>query len=193
MVKLANISEIQTGLVLARKRAVAKDKDTTKYKALTLKSFDPSGFLELNSLDWFISKGKLEERYLTKKGDIIIRLTNPYTALPIETNSEGLVIPSNFAIIRLIDNSFSSNYVSLVLNSENIEKIFHQSAVSSTIPLIKTSQLRDIEINHKPIEIQEKIVELNRLQQKEGKLLNELNEQKRNLAKYYIGKIIMEE
>ena len=43
---LINISEVQTDLVLVRKRADAKDKDSHKYHMLTLKSFEPQGVLE---------------------------------------------------------------------------------------------------------------------------------------------------
>ena len=193
MVKLSEISEIQTGLVLARKRASAKDNVRKKYQALTLKSFDPSGFLNSNNLDWFTSNSDLEQRYLTKKGDIVIRLTNPYTSISIESNSEGFVIPSNFAIIRLTDETYMPDYIALVLNSEKIEKVFHQSAVSTTIPLIKTSFLKEIDISEKSTEMQKKIIGLNKLQQKEGALLNELKNEKKKLAQNYINKIIMEE
>ena len=193
MVKLGNISEIQTGLVLARKRAIAKDKNPKKYKLLTLKSFDPSGLLDSDALDSFISNSELEEKYVTKKEDIIIRLTNPYTALTINSSSEGMIIPSNFAVIKLNDNSFLSEYVELLLNSEAMKKLFYKSAVSTTIPLIKTSLLRDIELKNKPIEIQKKLVDLNRLQKKENILLNKLTEEKSKLAYSYINKIITEE
>ena len=43
--KLTNMSKVQTGLVLVRKRADAKDKGAHKYRMLTLKSFNPKGWL----------------------------------------------------------------------------------------------------------------------------------------------------
>ncbi|MCK4491988.1 MAG: hypothetical protein KAU03_05145, partial [Candidatus Altiarchaeales archaeon] len=79
--KLINMSEVQTGLVLVRKKADASDKDANKYNVLTLKSFEPRGWLNERELNVFLSKEKLENKYLTKKGDIIIRLTTPYTAI----------------------------------------------------------------------------------------------------------------
>jgi len=189
---LINISEVQTGLVLVRKRADAKDKDKHKYHMLTLKSFEPQGVLNEHELDVFFSKEKLEKKYLTNKGDVIIRLTAPYTAICMNDMQEGLVIPSNFAIIRLKVQKFIPEFIALFLNSEIIGKKFFKSAISTTIPLIKTTHLRDVDIPEKTLEMQKKIVELNQLQVKEKILLSHLMEEKDKLAKASINKIIME-
>ena len=191
--KLINISEVQTGLVLVRKRADAKDKDAHKYRMLTLKSFEPQGWVNEGELNVFFSKEKLDNKYLTNKGDVIIRLTIPYTAICINDKQEGLVIPSNFAIIRLKGQNFIPEFVALFLNSEIIEKKFFKSSISTTIPLIKTKHLRDVDIPEKPLAIQKKIVELNQLQIKEKMLLSSLMEEKEKFAKASINKIIIEE
>ncbi len=191
--ELINISEIQTGLVLVRKRADAEDQDTHKYRMLTLKSFEPQGWINEGETDMFFSKEKLDNKYLTNKGDIIIRLTTPYTAICINDKQEGLVIPSNFAIIRLNGQNFIPELVALFLNSEIIEKQFFKSSISATIPLIKISHLREINIPEKTLDMQKKIVELNQLQVKEKILLSRLMEEKGKLAKTSINKIIIEE
>jgi restriction endonuclease S subunit len=180
-------------LVLSRKRAESKDGETVKYKLLTLKSFDTRGILNPKLLDEFVSNCQLENKYLTKENDIIIRLTSPYTALVIEANAKGIVIPSNFAIIRLTNDLFHPKYIALCLNSESTNKIFNKSAISTTIPLIKTSFLKNVNIVEKPLNIQKKIVELKGLQNREDILLNNLKQEKEKLAQAYIGKIIMEE
>lgn len=190
--KLINISEVQTGLVLVRKRADAKDKDAHKYRMLTLKSFEPQGWVNEGELDVFFSKEKLENKYLTNNGDVIIRLTIPYTAICINEAQEGLVIPSNFAIIRLTGQKIIPEFVALFLNSEIIEKKLFKSSISTTIPLIKTKHLREIDIPEKTLETQKKIVELNQLQVKEKMLLSSLMKEKEKLAKASINKIIME-
>jgi restriction endonuclease S subunit len=191
--ELINMSEVQTGLVLVRKRADAKDKDAHKYRLLTLKSFEPHGWLNEGELDVFFSKEKLENKYITNKGDVIIRLTTPYTAICINDKQEGLVIPSNFAIIRLKGRKFIPEFVALFLNSEIIKKNFFKSSISITIPLIKIRHLRDIDISDKQFAVQKKIVELNQLQVKEKMLLSRLMKEKEKLAKASINKIIIEE
>lgn len=191
--KLINMSEVQTGLVLVRKRADAIDKDAHKYRMLTLKSFEPHGWVNEGELDVFFSKEKLENKYLTNKGDIIIRLTTPYTAICMNDKQEGLAIPSNFAIIRLKEQIYLPEFVALFLNSEIIEKKFFKSSIGTTIPLIKTKHLREIDISDVPLATQKKIVELNQLQVKEKILLSCLMKEKDKLAKASINKIIMED
>ena len=160
---------------------------------LTLKSFEPRGWVNESVLDVFFSKEKLENKYLTNKGDIIIRLTTPYTAICINDKQEGLVIPSNFAIIRLKEQIYIPEFVALFLNSEIVEKKFFKSSISTTIPLIKTKHLREIDISDIPLAVQQKIVELNQLQVKEKILLSCLMKEKDKFAKASINKIIMED
>jgi restriction endonuclease S subunit len=160
---------------------------------LTLKSFEPRGWVNEGEMDVFFSKEKLENKYLTNKGDIIIRLTTPYTAICINDKQEGLVIPSNFAIIRLKKQIYIPEFVALFLNSEIIEKKFFKSSISITIPLIKTKHLREIDISDIPLAVQQKIVELNQLQVKEKILLSCLMKEKDKFAKASINKIIMED
>ncbi|MBE0428093.1 MAG: hypothetical protein IBX72_15825 [Nitrospirae bacterium] len=120
-------------------------------------------------------------------------MTTPYTAICINESQEGFVIPSNFAIIRLKEQTFIPEFVTLFLNSEIIEKKFSKSSISTTIPLIKTKHLRETDIPEKPLALQKKIVELNQLQVREKKLLSLLIKEKDKLAKISINKIITEE
>ncbi len=190
---LKNISGVQTGLVLVRKKAQNTDENKYIYSRLTLKSFEPQGWLNERELDVFLSKEKLENKYITKKGDIILRLTAPYTAICINDNQEGLVIPSNFAIIRLKEQKFIPEFISLFLNTEIIEKNFIKLAISTTIPLIKTTHIKDIDVPEKSYNIQRNLVELNQLYVKEKILLSKLVNEKERLVKASINKIIMEE
>ena len=190
--KLEKISNIQTGLVLARKRASVMDKKVNNYKMLTLRSFENSGWINLSNLDLFTTTEIIEDKYLTKKGDIVIRLTAPYTAVSISSETE-LLIPSNFAVIRILNSEFIPEFIALILNSKTIEKEFYQSSISTTIPLIKTSHLRNVNIIEKLLTIQKKIVNLYELQKKEGILLNKLLKQTTKLADLSLNRIITEE
>lgn len=192
MVKIDKIAYIQTGLVATRKKATSKDSDFFKYKMLSLKSFEPSGKLITNELEWFKSNEELEGKYLTHLGDIVIRLTAPYTAICINKSETELLVPSNFAIIRIEDNSFLPEYVSMFLNSEKMENEFKRSSVSTTIPLIKTSYLREVEIPEKKLEMQKKLLKFNDLQKKEIILVNNIIKEKLKLAQARIKKILEE-
>lgn len=186
---LGDISTIYTGLVMARKKATSAMGEGVRYKALTLKSFEVGGWLNDYALDDFVSDDKLDEKYITKKGDVIIRLSAPYTSVYIAENHKGLVIPSNFAIIRIRDPSFKSEFVSVLLNLEQVSKKLRQSAFGTTIPLIKTSSLKELEINQLPEDTQVKVAELNQLQIQEKKLLTALVDEKHKLMKSTLNKI----
>jgi len=188
--ELNEISKIQTGLMLVRKRATARNTQPKEYKLLTLKSFDSIGKLDASELDIFFSKEMIEERYLTKKGDIILRLTTPYTAISI-ANEEGVIISSNFAIIRLNDSSFLPEYLALYLNSKKIKDEFSKSAISTTIPLIKVSHLRNVSIPAIPRKMQEKIVDFNQLQQREKLLLDGLLIEKKRFTNFVLNKLLV--
>ena len=188
--KLGNISNIYTGLVMARKKARSALEGDIKYKALALKSFEDGGWLNERGLDEFISYDNLDDKYLTKKDDVIIRLSAPYTSVCIVDSQEGFAIPSNFAVIRINNPSFNPEFVSVFLNMELVLKKLSQSAFGTTIPLIKTSSLKDLDINGLPLDTQKKIVELNKLQIKEKKLLAALMSEKDKLMKSSLNKIL---
>ena len=65
--ELKKISNIQTGLMLARKRADGTQEGNKEYNLLTLKSLNSTGEISISESDVFLSKGPVEEKYLTKK------------------------------------------------------------------------------------------------------------------------------
>jgi restriction endonuclease S subunit len=187
--ELDKISKIQTGLMLARKKATASSIQLKEYKLLTLKSLDPLGKVDFSKVDNFLSEEKLEKRYLTQKGDIILRLTAPYTAVMIE--EENILISSNFGIVRLIDSNFLQEYVALYLNSKKIKEEFSRSAVSATIPLIKISHIKQVDIRDNSLETQKKIIEYSRLQKKELRLLESLLAEKERFTNLVLNKLLV--
>ncbi|NLP45268.1 MAG: restriction endonuclease subunit S, partial [Peptococcaceae bacterium] len=98
IVKLGDISSITTGQVIKRKEARPGDMDAIQYRILTLKSFDEDGFLVKEELDTFKAFEEIESKYITSKGDIVVRLSMPFTTITIDKESEGILIPSLFVV-----------------------------------------------------------------------------------------------
>jgi restriction endonuclease S subunit len=190
--KLIDISEVYTGIIPSRKQAMSSE-GSIKYKILTLRSFESDGWLNTDGIELYFSKEELNSKYLTRIGDIIIRLTAPYTSICISQDQVGIVVPSNFAIIRLFKTSFIPEYISIFLNSEMTKKSFFQFSISTTIPIISTSYIKQVDIMEKPLNIQEILIELNYLRIREKTLLLCLIKEKEKLAKAIIDKSIMEE
>lgn len=189
-VKLGTIASIGSGLVVKRKKVMKGDISIKEYKMLTLKSFDPDGWLIKHELENFKSTEILYDKYLTKKGDVIIRLSSPNTAIVIDEQNEGYLIPSLFAIVRLNSVEVLSEYLGIFLNSDKVKKIYARSAVGTTIQIIKTSLLRDLDISLEVFEKQRQVVEVNKLVLKEKLLLQKLMDEKQKYHNAIMNKLL---
>jgi restriction endonuclease S subunit len=188
--EIGKISTIQTGLMLARKRTSLGQEGSTKYNLLSLKSISTSGEISPSESEIFFSKGPVEEKYLTKRGDVIQRLTVPFTATSIK-NEEGLLVSSNFVIIRLEDSNFLPEYVAIFLNSEYIKKKLSKLSISKTIPLVKISHLRNISIKEIPQDMQKKIIDFNKLRNMEKNIIEQLFIEKKKSANIVLNKLLI--
>ena len=161
VLKLGEIASISSGLVVKRKQAIDSNEVVNEYRMLTLKSFEQAGWLNTNEFEVFESNEELDEKYLTKLGDVIVRLSSPYTAVVIDEENIGVLIPSLFVVIRMAIDNVLPGYLSIFLNSEIVKKIYAKCSIGSTIQVIKTSMLKDTTVIIKNTEEQRKIIELN--------------------------------
>lgn len=188
---LEKITDIRLGVVLSRKKAESDKECERVYRMLTLKSFEEDGCVDLNDLENFQSREELNLQYLTKKGDVVIRITIPYTAVYINEALEGCVIPSNFAVIRLFDTElFLPEFIALYLNSDKLKREFNRASIGTAIPMIKASQLKELNIRKYSKTVQERLIKVNKLHIKEKKLLMALLEEKDLLNKAVIDNIL---
>ena len=98
--KLGELATVRSGLVLSRKQAREGKPVKRQYPLLSFRAIHPNGYIDMEQLDGFDAAEQLSPEYLTQIGDVIIRLTSPYTAVLIDEASAGMVVSSNFVIIR---------------------------------------------------------------------------------------------
>ncbi len=146
LIELSKVCDISAGLVLRRKEAQTKSEIVKIYKVITLKSFEDDGWINLEYLDDYNSIELLDDRYITMENDILIRLSNPYTAIQVKAEQAGFVIPSLFAIVRLNQNEIDSGYLSFMLNSDTIKQSYFKNAMGITIPVIRMQTIRETQI-----------------------------------------------
>jgi len=72
------------------------------YSATKKDTLATGSYLQLESLQ-SLAKEPLKEEYLSQSGDIIVRLTAPYTAVLIDETTSGMVVSSNGQQIELGD------------------------------------------------------------------------------------------
>ena len=178
--KLSECAEIRTGLILSRK--LARERTENKYSLLNLKSFNEDATLNEQLLDAFNSIESLNEDYLTHKGDIIVRTSSPYTALLIEERTSGIVVSSNFVIIRCNNKKLLPEYLYWYLNTSDIKKDIFINSAGNMLAAIKPQYFCDLNLNLPDIDKQRLIAKINLTAKRELYLLNQLREEK---EKYY--------
>jgi len=184
--KLNKIASVKTGLVLSRKET-KNSSEGYEYRQLNLKAVSDNA-IELEHTIKFYASEKLSNNYLTQKGDVIVKTSDPYTAIYINEEYTGLVIPSHFVIIRADENLVLPKYIAWYLNKECIKKAFRMSCMG-TLKQIKPSTVAETEIRLPTLERQKQVVDLYDISRSEIELLEKLIRQKKIYYKSLINKI----
>lgn len=181
---LNSCAEIRSGLVLSRKQARKKTKN--RYSLLTLKSIKPDATVSDRKLDVFDAVEPLKKEYLTTIGDVVIRTSTPYTAILIDKNTEGIVVSSNFIIIRCHLDKLLPDYLFWFLNTDTVKKDIFKSSAGNMLAAIKPQYFCDFEIDLPSLQEQKIIADFYRTARKELKLLDQLKNEKEKLYLTYL-------
>lgn len=177
--KLKDLASVRSGLVLSRKQS--KEPTAYRYPLVNLRCIQQEGTVDLSEVDIYEAKELLKEEYLSRKGDIIVRLTAPYTAVLIDAATSGMVISSNFVMIRIEDKRLLPEYLFWLLNTQKVKRKIYENTTSNMLGAVKAKFLTDFELTVLPVEEQHKIAQLNLLVKKESQLLKELADEKEKL------------
>ena len=178
--KLGNIATVRSGLVLSRKQA--REPSDIRYPLLNLRSINPGGYIEADQLDVFVAAEYLLPEYLSQIGDVIVRLTAPYTAILVDKVTAGMVISSNFVIIRADRRELLPEYLFWLINTPKIKRSIYENTSSNMLGAINAKYFSDFEVPSLPIAKQQQIAVMNELALKETKLLRQLADEK---ERYY--------
>lgn len=178
--KLGNIATVRSGLVLSRKQA--REPSNIRYPLLNLRSINPRGYVDLDQTDVFDATEYLAPEYLSQIGDVIVRLTAPYTAVLIDEITAGMVISSNFVIIRADRRKILPEYLFWLINTPNVKHAIYENTSSNMLGAIKAKYFSEFEIDLLAISKQQKIAAMNELVMKETMLLRRLADEK---ERYY--------
>lgn len=178
IVQLGEIAKIKTGLVLSRKKAEVNYNAKETYKLITLKNITDDGLIGKDAYEEFVSNDELDNHYFTKEGDVLMRLSHPNTAVFIDKQHSGLLVPSYFAIIKVDQTKFLPEYIAWYLNSIIVKKELERSQSGSRIPSTNQNVIKTLPVAWITILKQKVLIELNRLHQKEKRLYRELIKEK---------------
>ena len=191
--KLNEIATTRTGLVLSRKKAIAHDTSDHQYRLITLKSF-VSGYLSPRTehFDIFSAVEEIDESYMSREGDVLVRLRAPIQAVYIDRESAGSIIPSLMAVVRTESSAVDAAFLTHYLNTIEVKKQLEKKLKGTTIPMIKTKDLGELEVVVPPLDVQRKTVSLMALSLRERTLLEDLISQKQHFAQSALETIIQQ-
>jgi len=188
---LNDIASIRTGLVTARKKASDYENNVIEYKLINLKCIAEAGYLDLLNTEPYYSVERLKADYLTRMGDILIRLSAPYTSVMI-TSEEwcNYLVPSHFTIIRVDKRKAAPEYVFWFLKRDTTrQKIMQNSSGSSAFGTISSGFFTNLKIRDIPLQKQKIVGELLMLSEKEQELLYSLAAEKAKYNKFLVNQI----
>ena len=187
--RIQDVATLKTGAVLSRLPKI--ETDGYFYRVLSLRNIDDDvGAIEARSCTPMRFTEKITDEFLTQKGDILLRLSAPYTVVFIEDDSDiGLLIPSHFAIIHAV--GVDAKYLYAMLDSDEIRKqLFIEGSASTTLATISIKSISECKIPRISLQKQELIGKYHLEAKKELKLLRRLWAEKRKLNRIQYAKLI---
>jgi hypothetical protein len=193
MVKLNDIAEIKTGLVLSRKKAEAHSPSEHSYKIVSLKSFAEDTYYDDTFADEFISTEQINEEYKVSQGDILLRLREPNFAVYIDKECSDLVYTSLMVRIRIDSDKFDPHFVAHYLNSSAVKKALAPDISGTAIAMISVASINNLKVPLINLQTQNKIVKYLNLVRQESEILQNLVAQKQKYHKSIFENLIKKE
>lgn len=184
--KLGNIATVRSGLVLSRKQS--REPSDIQYPLLNLRSVQEGGYIDLAEADVFDATEYLSPEYVSQIGDVVVRLSTPYTAVLIDQSTAGMVISSNFVIIRTDRRELLPEYLFWLLNTPDVKRSIYENTSGNMLGAIKAKFFAEFEIAPLPISDQQKIAAMNTSALEETRLLRRLADEKERFYSMMINR-----
>ena len=186
-----DISVVRTGLVTARKKKNDSSLKTYEYRLLNLKCIANEGYIEKTYIEPYELSEELKEDYLTRMGDILVRLSAPYTVVMInQSDLCGIVVPSHFAIIRVDKRYAVPEYVFWSLRRDKNKIIMMQNSSGSTaFGTISSGLISSLPITLLPLQEQKMVGNLMILSEREQELMQKLAIEKKKYNALLLNRI----
>ena len=188
---IGEIAVVRTGLVTVREKKKISYSQTCEYQVLNLKCIADEGYINKAYIETEEYPSGLKSDYLTQMGDILVRLSAPYTAVLVDQPDLcGIVVPSHFAIIRVNKRYATPEYIFWSLRRDkNRITMMQNSSGSTAFGTISSGLITSLPITLLPLHEQRIIGNLLRLSEREQELLNKLAEEKKTYNTLLLNQI----
>ena len=193
MIKISDISEIKTGLVLIRKKADKNVDEKFRYKVVSLKSFNVNALFDDTFADEFISSEQISEEYKVSRGDVLLRHREPNFAVYIDKDYDDLIYTSLMVRIRVKSDKFNPHFVAHYLNSSAVKRALAPDVSGTAIAMIGVASINNLKIPTLNLQTQNKIVKYLNLAREESEILQNLIAVKQKYHKSIFENLIKKE
>ena len=177
--KLKDIALVQMGLSFRSRIEPDTDGNVAviQMRDLTEDKLDYGNLMTININD-------INERHLVKYKDLVFRSRGKTTTATIIDQEPGqAVVAAPLFLIRATSKNLLPEYLCWCINQSSSQAFLHSRATGTVMTMIGKSVLDALEIPLPNLEIQEQIVTLADLLNKEQRLMKDLAEQKEKLVK----------
>ena len=183
--KLKEISDVFTGVLTVRET----DKEGNNlYKVFNLKEFEN----KTNNHDIMMSSKDLSHKAV-KNGDLIFRLVYPNKIIYVDEKMEGMLVPSQWCVIRPYSNIIRAKVLKWYLESEDGKRKIMPNIIGTTIQKMSINSLKEIEIPVIKKQKQKNVEDLIELCERQKDISLKILENKQLLYDEIIREIIQEE
>lgn len=141
--KLEEFAEVIVGQIMTRVTADSNN-EGKEIRVLSPKAIS-NGVIDMDDIGTTVVTKEIDKDKYTREGDVVIKLSTPYDAAYITSESAGLAIPSFCAIIRLSDNRVGAGYLSAFLNSKYVKNQLIAKVSGGVKPMVKVTDIRNLE------------------------------------------------
>ena len=142
--KLEKYAEVIVGQIMTRVTAAEDDEGKT-ISVLSPKAIS-NGVINMDDVGTSVITKEIDNDKFTRVGDVVIKLSTPYDAAYITTETAGLAIPSFCAIIRTSGSGIDAKYLSAFLNSRYVRDQLTAKVSGGIRPMVKVTDIRSLEI-----------------------------------------------
>lgn len=178
-VSLKELAEIQVGY---QSRAGIKDNPSGTHRLIQGKDFvspknlKTSGFIRFNP-------ERRPALYTVRKGDVLfLARGREHFACLIEDELEKTLVSSSFYIIRVKDKNFSASYLAWWLNQFPAQSYFKSRAGGGMFSFVSKTVLSETIVEIPGVSTQQRIIDINRLREKEEMLTERLLQRRKQLV-----------
>ena len=178
--KLCSLANVHSGIVLSRKEAPREYMSAISYKRLTLRSVSETGSIIKEELEDYLSRGKIDSLLLTQSEDILVRLCMPINPVYVEKEHQGVIVPSQIAVIRINDTTkIMPEYLRWYLSQKSVSDALQAAEHGTAQRTIKVKSILGLDIEVPPLNIQQQIGQIDILCRQRERLYQNLMIQER--------------